>query len=412
MDRRDIVAGGIGAVLAIPGSTRAMSILDMSDPGPANASIADSSDIVHSRLLGVVRSRQLNPLRAARLFAGVRTAQAEALRLVDREDQRVALWAGLLAMSWMLPQESAASWIGPGLKTLASDPLSSATADRIQAAIIPVLQHLAADRSDARRVALKKPPPVPGFWQRTPPMFAEQPVEPQAPGWQPWCGASAAVTVPEAPRPGSETWRADVEEVWATARTLTPAQKAIAHRWHLDAGSITPPGVWNLLVVEEARRVRASIWQTVRTLALLNMAMQDALVAAWRIKLRDWGERPYTAVRREKDAAFVPELSTPPFPGYVSGHAAASGAAASVLARCLPDRQQAWLELAREAAHSRLLGGIHFTADNAFGLQLGAEVGGAVLAQFGHLQPLPLVKATGDTPSRFFVLPHMSLLHP
>ncbi len=66
---------------------------------------------------------------------------------------------------------------------------------------------------------------------------------------------------------------------------------------------------------------------------------------------------------------------------WTSLQLAISMAAAQVLAYLLDLPQQA-LELAamaREAAHSRLLGGIHFRHDNEVGLQLGRMVAEQVL---------------------------------
>ena len=79
------------------------------------------------------------------------------------------------------------------------------------------------------------------------------------------------------------------------------------------------------------------------------------------------------------DPDFLPYLLTPPFPGYVSGHAAASGAAAEVLAAFFPERAAELQEWAEEAAMSRLYGGIHFRSDNTEGLRLGRAVGRRVI---------------------------------
>lgn len=115
------------------------------------------------------------------------------------------------------------------------------------------------------------------------------------------------------------------------------------------------------------------------TTAAVAVAMHDAFVACWRIKMRDWSERPITAVRRMFDPAFVPLLVTPGFPSYVSGHATVSAAASAVLAQFFPLRAAFFERSAEEAAASRLWGGIHFTSDNEEGLRLGRSVGRDVL---------------------------------
>ena len=148
------------------------------------------------------------------------------------------------------------------------------------------------------------------------------------------------------------------------------------------SGSVTPPGLWNILVREHLQQYQVEVTRYYRILALMNMAMHDALVAGWRTKLTYWTERPHTAVRREIDQDFVPLLPTPPFPGYVSGHAVVSGAAAAVLSQLLPDAAAKWQALANEAAMSRLWGGIHPRYDNDEGLALGRRVATLCLKQF------------------------------
>ncbi len=80
-------------------------------------------------------------------------------------------------------------------------------------------------------------------------------------------------------------------------------------------------------------------------------------------------------IREQLAPNFLPYLFTPPFPSYVSGHAAVSGAAAEVLAAFFPEQAGELQAAAEEAAMSRLYGGIHFRSDNDEGLRLGRAVG-------------------------------------
>jgi membrane-associated phospholipid phosphatase len=93
--------------------------------------------------------------------------------------------------------------------------------------------------------------------------------------------------------------------------------------------------------------------------------------------------RPVTAIRRLIDPEWLPYTVTPPFPAYVSGHSATSGAAATVLAAFLPDQAGQLDAMAEEAAISRLYGGIHFRSDNEAGLELGRRVGAVALRAHG-----------------------------
>lgn len=373
---------------------------------------ANSADQVHALMTSVIQQRQLSPLRAARLFATVRVAQSEAIRQITvLPVEAVASLAASQTLSWMLPLEDSARWASPAL--LAANRFGGLTPDAallIDSAIKPVLSYALDDGADARRRPLIKPEPKPGVWLRTPPLFAEQPAEPQGGTWKPWCQGTDRIQATPTAQHGSAMWQEELRQIVTVAINLSPEQKDIARRWHLDAGSITPPGVWNAIVTAYLSQHPPPVARRQRLLAVLNMAMQDALVAAWRIKLQYWSERPITAVRRELDPDFEPLLVTPPFPGYVSGHATVSAAAAGVLSHFLPEQRSRWHALAQEAAVSRLYGGIHFASDNHQGLALGAQVAQTCLAEFEgpgtSVAPALLTSSAGMSPD-FFVLPRM-----
>jgi hypothetical protein len=377
-----------------------------------------SPALSHSIAASTIRSRQYNPLRAARLYAVISVTQSIAVDALPPSSTAPTQWAiadeaGVVTLDWFLPQESATRSIAlvmasrPPSITL---PPSSSTTARL--AVAAVIERSLLDHGDARRRPLTKPAPVPGVWIRTPPLMAEQPTEPQSPSWRPWCAGTEALMPPPPPEHGSEHWRRDMEEVWRVSSTLTDEQKAAAERWNLDVGSVTPPGVWNMLAREHLEQHPRPPAEHYRVLALLNMAMHDALVAGWRVKLKYWTERPFTAIRREFDPSFNPLLPTPPFPGYVSGHSVASGAAAEMLARLLPEAADRWRALAKEASNSRLWGGIHPRIDNEEGLRLGERVAHACLDRFeptASKARIPLITVPRDMPPYLDALPRTSV---
>ncbi len=160
---------------------------------------------------------------------------------------------------------------------------------------------------------------------------------------------------------------------------LVGGGKRSADEWNLDLGTVTPAGVWVMRALDLPELKQLPIDHQTAALALLATTMLDAFIACWAVKFRWWTERPVTAIRRDIDAEFLLYLVTPSFPGYVSGHATVSGAAAAVLSRLFPPRSAELLRAAEEAAHSRLLGGIHVRSDNAEGLRLGLRVGAAAV---------------------------------
>ena len=220
----------------------------------------------------------------------------------------------------------------------------------------------------------------PWYWVPTPPGF----LPPLLPRWgevRPWNIADpAALRPPPPPRPGEPAFEADLQEVYRVSQTLTPEQRAIALFWADGPGTFTPPGHWNAIALELVRAHALDTAAAARVFAVLNTAEADAFICVWDAKYAYWSLRPVTAIRREIDPNWTPLITTPPFPSYVSGHAGASGAAATVLSVFFPGESAQLHAWAAQAAASRLYGGIHFRTDNEVGLALGTSVGEAALA--------------------------------
>jgi len=192
--------------------------------------------------------------------------------------------------------------------------------------------------------------------------------------------------------------------------TRTVEQTLVARFWADGAGTVTPPGHWNVIARDVARQRGNTLDENARLFAWLNLAEADAGLVAWDCKYAFNFWRPITAIHdAESDgnptrrATLVDSIPRdPPFPEYISGHSTFSGAAAAVLAAFFGSDQisftttsgdlpsvsrsyQAFSEAAAEAGMSRIYGGIHFMSANLNGLSSGAELGGYVTAHF--LQP-------------------------
>jgi membrane-associated phospholipid phosphatase len=185
--------------------------------------------------------------------------------------------------------------------------------------------------------------------------------------------------VPAPPLYDSDQYWSEAKEVWVASLRLSAEQRALADYWHLDKGSVTPAGLWNRKVLALLQRASCAPGQDARVLAAANVAMHDALIAAWHVKYRYWTLRPVNAIRERYDPHFLPYLITPAFPAYVSGHATVSAAAAEVLSHYFPEHAHALRAMAQDVADSRLYGGIHFRSDNEEGLRLGRQVGRVVV---------------------------------
>jgi hypothetical protein len=157
---------------------------------------------------------------------------------------------------------------------------------------------------------------------------------------------------------------------------------------------------WNriarLLVAQQAN----TLLQHARLFAALNAAIADAYIASLDSKYVYNFWRPITAIQRAgndgnrlttPDLAWQPLLLTPPVPDYPSAHAAAGGAASSVLiwffggdqhtftlASTFPVAPRTFYRIsdaAKENSISRMLVGIHFRLACTVGYDQGLQVG-------------------------------------
>lgn len=234
-------------------------------------------------------------------------------------------------------------------------------------------------------------------WVPTPTGFQYPPSDPMASKWETYVMESPGQFLPPPPPAyGSSQFMTELGEVKRLSSDASEDEKELAFFWDDGPGTYSPAGHWNDMAIDLVRNRGFSTMQTAEAFALMNAAIRDAFVATWHAKYHYWSIRPVTAIRRATiagepnphyDAGWLPNLSTPPFPAYPSGHSAESAAAARVLQYLMPDagdRSGSILhemgpagsidELAEQAAYSRLLGGIHFRSDNEAGLVLGRRI--------------------------------------
>ena len=342
----------------------------------------------------LITKYRVNPLRAVRALSLLQVAmddaglRAETLGLKQAAQSAATHVAASVMLAHFFPLESAGRFEAMRELTLvtltASQPgqardIARGASVGLGVARLAILRAL-NDGADEVWDARTRPAVKPGIWQGVPPLESAHPQEPLAGAWQTWLFKNGGEFQPlHPPAPDSEAFLLAAKEVLEVSRNLTPEQKQIAEAWHLDQGSVTPPGVWNSKARELATRHKLSEQERLRLLSTLNVAMLDASIACWHAKYTWWVQRPATTIQEKLDKTFTPYLVTPPHPSYVSGHATVSGAAAEVLKHTFPlDARQidAWAE---EAAMSRLYGGIHYRFDNDAGLTLGRQIGKVVL---------------------------------
>ncbi|MEX0701632.1 MAG: vanadium-dependent haloperoxidase [Planctomycetales bacterium] len=239
---------------------------------------------------------------------------------------------------------------------------------------------------------------------------------------------------------GSERLKNEIDECLAVNADLTLERKAIVEFMRDGPRSTGQSGHWLRFAQDVSRRDRHDLDRDVKLFFCVANVVHDAFIASWDAKRHYDSGRPYWWVRWQypgrtvrgwagpgKGVAEIPAeqwrpyspavFVTPPFPGYTSGHATASGGAARILERFtgsdrfgavairkvgeltedefttaqiqaidgepaadVPESRAVRLELptftatAAMAAVSRLWGGYHIRTDNDAGLELGRKV--------------------------------------
>jgi hypothetical protein len=339
---------------------------------PARAEAAGPSSVTRwiDLELDAIAAERVNPPRAARELAHVSSAMyLAALAGGSAADDAVA-GAASRVLVYLHPGEAAR------IEALADELADTGSDAFARGSLIGRLLVARAESDGADAVWTGAPPEGPGFWVPTPPGNVYPPLEPLAGTWRTWNLETGSQFRPGPPPAyGSPQFRAEMREVYRVSQSLTDEHRRIAEHWADGAGTVTPPGHWNVIAAD---LVHAAGWTTLRTawlFAALNTGQADAFIACWDAKYAYWSLRPITAIRRLIDPSWQSYIVTPPFPSYVSGHSTTSGAAATVLAAFFPAHAAQLGAMAEEAAISRLYGGIHFRSDNEVGLSLGRRVG-------------------------------------
>jgi membrane-associated phospholipid phosphatase len=197
------------------------------------------------------------------------------------------------------------------------------------------------------------------------------PVEPQAGQWQTWVlTASDEVQPPAPPDPA-----ATLTEL-AELKTLVSQRDAIAQAQvaYWDAGS--PSYRWVQIALDQFKSKPVTNPRVARGMSLMNVAIYDALVAAWDAKYTYNRPRP-----TQTDPTLTTLVAVPNSPAYPAEHAVVAGAAAAILGYLYPDDAATFQAKADEAAHSRVLAGVQYPSDVEAGLALGQQVAQRVLAR-------------------------------
>lgn len=183
-------------------------------------------------------------------------------------------------------------------------------------------------------------------------------------GWRTWHLSSPSELRPA--NPGAVPQN-EIDEVKGYLAAPTDAMTAAIADWGTGPAGLGWVGkageLFNTAAVAGSRQSRL--------MALLQTAVNDAILAAWDAQIAIGRKGPAAT-----DSSIVPPAGTDPAkPTFPDLRAAAAGAATTVLAYALPDDAKSFDDLAQQAAMSGVWSGAAFPSDAKAGLALGQAVG-------------------------------------
>jgi membrane-associated phospholipid phosphatase len=257
-------------------------------------------------------------------------------------------------------------------------------------------------------------------------------VEPRAGQWRTWVlSAGSDLRLP--PPPDAADTQAELAELRRLAGQRDAAGLERIRHWDFWSPSYR----WNEVLIDISAANPIPGGSGIRAFALLNVAIEDALVAAWDSKYAHSRRRPgetdgqpgllfrlsqevgvrlgetglagsaprdarayalvhvahyegwiasqdskfhhWTARPNQFDPTITTVVPTPPFPTYPSNAATLASASTTVLGYLFPGEAPSYAGWAREFGESRLWAGIHFRSDVDSGWEIGRRVGEAVI---------------------------------
>ena len=201
------------------------------------------------------------------------------------------------------------------------------------------------------------------------PAVEAQTIDPGAGSWRTWVLSSGKDLRLAAP-PDAQATATETRELRSLAGQRDARARDRIQYW--DAAS--PSYRWNEILTDTAAANAMPTAAGFRSFAMLNVALHDAMVAAWDSKYAHNRRRP-----GEVDPQIVTAVSAPRSPSYPCEHSVAAGAAAAVLAHLFPKEAARFAEAAEDASRSRVIAGVVYPSDAKAGLELGRAVAARVL---------------------------------
>lgn len=391
-------------------------------------SVTAAADVVsdwNTIAVNTAVANKQNPFAQGRYAAIVQLAVFEAVNAITGEYQpylgtitapsdaspdAAAIEAAYQVLNTYFPA-SASTLLADRTTSLASIPDGQSKTDGIavgDAAAAAMIALRAHDGSSPPQFKVPGPA-VPGEWQATPscPMVNGVAVG-VAFQWQnvtPFGIPSASAFLLGPPPALTSNEYAKVYNEVMTVGSLTSTERPQDRaNVALFFAATSPTQAFNQAAQQVAIEKGSSLTENARALALINMAMNDSIVASFLNKYHYNFWRPETAIhggdadgnpQTVGDPSWAPFIVTPCFPSYPSNHGSAGNAAAEVARRIYGEaghsitltnpavpaialQYTSFKQITDDISDARVFGGIHFRSDQEAGSDLGRAVGTVV----------------------------------
>ena len=352
------------------------------------------------------------PYTAQRLMGMVHVAMFDAVNSIERRYQpylvqltadpatskEAAAAAAAAAVLATIDPKAAGDMKTSLASYLASIPDGQAKSDGVklgEAVAIKVVEIRANDGADAPDDY--RPRTTPGVYVPTPLTAASM-----WPSVKPWAMTSPSQFRPVPPISlDSEEWAADFNELkdyGGKASAKRSAQQTETARFWLMVG----PRAYHPFVRQLVTAKQMNVADSARFMALVAVALNDALIAVFDAKYHYNFWRPITAIRNgdidgnpatDRDATWQPIDNTPLHPEYPCAHCILSGSVAGVVSTALgaaeipevaktsttaPGITHRWNNMAsftEEVANARIWAGFHYRFSTRVGTDMGLRIG-------------------------------------
>jgi hypothetical protein len=388
----------LGFSVALPAVGAADEVLDWNAVVRRAIVVSATPGALQQRLAAIVHVSMFDALNGIeRRFTPIHV-DAEAPRGASR--RAAVVYAAYTALVGVFPAQSAAfaNDLEASLATIAAD---AAIENSVSIDLGREWGEQVANEILVWRATDGLNPPAPpylgsltvGKWRPTPRPGANpgDPELPGLPGLVPTMATTTPFVIPHPwsfrplgpPALTSESYADSVNEVKlvgeAASAARTPDQTQSARFWAATALTF-----WNRAADSAAQERHLTLSENARLFAVLNVAVADAIIAAWDSKYSFELWRPITAIRladtdgnpaTTEQLDWKPLITTPNYPEYYSGHQSVSGTSQAILtaffgpltvegfSEGLPGVVRSWptfTAAADEALLARIWSGIHF----------------------------------------------------